>query len=262
MTQFTIRCHHRFQPTPPPVDARAWDSSHHSPPTRLTRVLRSRSRQARKPPRRQRAPPRARRGARPRRRRGALRCELAFAQRRSASRERRATVRRRRCTASRRRAPSQAGPLGRTSGSPRPRPRGPCAAGSRAAGAVPVPERKPGWRLCGGFGWGGGPRARAEARNGPAAAWLGACAAGGLGVGDAPRMARESSKRTRQPAVSAEYQGAMVPLETTSRSRWASGYPGSIRAACLTLFAAKELVHDHQWRYPAAARAACSPRTR
>ena len=227
MTQFTIRCHRRFQPTPPPVDARAWDSSHHSPPTRLTRVLRSRSRQARKPPRRQRAPPRARRGARPRRRRGALRCELAFAQRRSASRERRATVRRRRCTASRRRAPSQAGPLGRTSGTPR-----------------------------------RGPRARAEARNGPAAAWLGACAAGLLGVGDSPRMARESSKRTRQPAVSAEYQGAMVPLETTSRSRWASGYPGSIRAACLTLFAAKELVHDHQWRYPAAARAACSPRTR
>lgn len=241
MTQFTIRCHHRFQPTPPPVDARAWDSSHHSPPTPLTRVLRSRSRQARKPPRRRRAPPRARRGARPRRRRGALRCELAFAQRRSASKERRATVRRRRCTASRRRAPSQAGPLGRTSGSPRPRPRGPCAAGSPAAGAVPVPERK---------------------RNGPAATWLGACAAGSLGVGDSPRMARESSKRTRQPAVSAEYQGAMVPLETTSRSRWASGYPGSIRAACLTLFAAKELVHDHQWRYPAAARAACSPRTR
>lgn len=107
-----------------------------------------------------------------------------------------------------------------------------------------------------------GPRARAEARNGPAATWLGACAAGSLGVGDSPRMARESSKRTRQPAVSAEYQGAMVPLETTSRSRWASGYPGSIRAACLTLFAAKELVHDHQWRYPATARAACSPRTR
>ncbi len=228
MTQFTIRCHHRFQPTPPPVDARAWDSSHHSPPTRLTRVLiiagtkrehemtptrltrvlRSRSRQARKPPRRQRAPPRARRGARPRRRRGALRCELAFAQRRSASRERRATVRRRRCTASRRRAPSQAGPLGRTSGSPRPRPRGPCAVGSRAAGAVPVPERKPGM---------GRPRPGwAPARPGASAwetplAWPGNRRNG--------RVSRPSARSTRGPwSRWRRRQGAGGPADTPGRS--------------------------------------------
>ena len=193
MTQFTIRCHHRFQPTPPPVDARAWDSSHHSPPTRLTRVLRSRSRQARKPPRR---------------RRGALRCELAFAQRRSASKERRATVRRRRCTASRRRAPSQAGPLGRTSGSPRPRPRGPCAAGSRAAGAVPVPERKPGM---------GRPRPGwAPARPGASAwetplAWPGNRRNG--------RVSRPSARSTRGPwSRWRRRRGAGGPADTPGRS--------------------------------------------